>query len=102
VNCGEDAIAEVVGGGEYIVNIFTDHGTLVDLELATMRPWGQQVGLPRGSRSELRVCVYPVTSGAEPSIAIYRWFYVVPQNDGTVLFTADGSGAMPSPAGSGS
>jgi hypothetical protein len=48
--------------------------------------------VPRGERLELRICVFPISApGGEDA----RWFYIVPQSDGTVVFTADGT-SLPS------
>ena len=45
--------------------------------------------IPRDHRIELLIGVYPLTEEGETD---QRWFYIVPQRNGEVIFTADGPG----------
>ncbi len=83
----EQKEVEVHGDGERPVDIFASMGYC--LKLINAEPWDGR--LRRGERYELRICVHPVGDGAIPAL---RWFYIVPQADGSVVFTADGSGEL--------
>jgi hypothetical protein len=82
--------AEIPGDATQDVDIFFDPGPPNPLGLLLMGNPPFQHNIPRGRRYELRICVYPAVDGA---VSACRWFYIVPQADGRVIFTADGTGA---------
>jgi len=88
-------IAEVAGGGAHRVGVFTDHGRTGSLELRAAHLPPSSVMIQRGGRYEFQLCVYPVVTNGEPSIAAYRWVYIVPQLDGGIIFTANGEAELP-------
>jgi hypothetical protein len=91
-----EAEAEVPGDAIQNVDVFVDPGPSHPLELLVMGNPALPHEIPRDRRYELRICVYPAVDGA---VSVCRWFYIVPQPNGGVIFTADGSGEAVSPAG---
>jgi hypothetical protein len=55
--------------------------------------------IPPGTRIEIRLFVYPVS---EPGEGEKKWFYIVPQRDGSVILTPDGGGKQGTPQEAGS
>jgi hypothetical protein len=85
------AEAEVEGDGQQLIDVFVDPGPpqAIGLLLAGSPP--VPLPVPRDRRYELRICVYPAVDGA---VSTYRWFYIVPQPGGGIVFTADGAGEV--------
>jgi len=83
--------AEIPGGEDYLIDIFVDPGPPHPLMLLLMGNPPGGYPIPREERRELRICVYPVSDGA---VRASRWFYIVPQPGGGVLFTPNGSGEV--------
>ncbi|HZY88623.1 MAG TPA: hypothetical protein VFE78_27620 [Gemmataceae bacterium] len=89
------AEAEVEGGGDQPIDVFVDDGPPHQLGLLFVGnpPVAWQV--PRDNRYALRICVYPVADGA---VGACRWFDIVPQSDGGVIFTPAGANEAINPA----
>ena len=90
------AEAEVEGGGDQPIDVFVDQGPPHALGLLAMGNPPVPYPVPRDNRYELRICVYPVADGA---VSACRWFYIVPQPDGGVIFTPAGANEAVNPAG---
>ncbi len=84
----DDDEGEVAPYKEQSVDIFVDDGVhpTIGLKLRGNPPCLYPV--PRNERRELLICVYPVS---EEGGAALRWFYIVPQPNGSVILTADGT-----------
>jgi hypothetical protein len=86
--------AEVPGGGNQPVDVFVDHGPPNPLGLKLMGNPPCEHPIRRDRRYEIRICVSPI---AEHAVPTYRWFYIVPQPDGSVVFTPNGAGELARP-----
>jgi uncharacterized integral membrane protein len=85
-----DTVGEIGPNLPHSVEVFIDvsaHSKTVILLMGS----GHKLPWPSNQRLELYIGVYPIDESGE---ADRRWFYIVPQADGTVVFTANGS--MPS------
>jgi hypothetical protein len=90
------AEAEVEGGGDHLIDVFVDQeGPPHPLGLLVVGNPVIALPIPRDNRYELRICVYPAADGA---VSACRWFYIVPQPDGGVIFTPAGANEMVNPA----
>jgi hypothetical protein len=89
------AEAEVEGGGNQPVDVFVDPGPPHPLGLLVVGNPPVPYPIPRDNRYELRICVYPAADGA---VSACRWFYIVPQRGGGVVFTPGGSNEAVNPA----
>jgi len=82
-------------GGELTPEEAADTGPHTRLILMGNPTYLQEI--PRDERIELLIGVYPVSEEGDSE---ERWFFIVPQHDGSVIFTADGSikgGSKPEP-----
>jgi hypothetical protein len=86
---------EVPGGEDQPVDVFADPGPPHALRLLVMGQPPVPLDVPRNRRYELRICVYPAADGA---VSACRWFYIVPQPDGGVIFTPAGANEAVNPA----
>jgi hypothetical protein len=93
---------EIPAGAEQLVDVFIDRGPREPLRLVLMGATdaAHEHQIPRERRYELKILAYPAFSQEEVSAAVARWFYIVPQSDGGVIFTADGVRPVITPAGS--
>jgi hypothetical protein len=82
-----DNVGEVAPNGEESVDIFIDEGPPHDIRIKLMGNPPCEFPISRAKRTELQVLVYPVSEAGE---GVYRWFYIVPQPDRSVIFTPDG------------
>ena len=89
------AEAEVEGGGDQPIDVFVDLGPPQQLGLLLVGNPPVACQVPRNNRYELRICVYPTADGA---VSACRWFYIVPQPDGGVIFTPAGANEAVNPA----
>ena len=88
--------AEVEGGMDQPVDVFVDHGPPHHLGLLVVGYPPVPVEVPRDRGYDLRICVSPV---ADSAISACRWFSIVPQPGGGVIFTPAGANELINPAG---
>jgi hypothetical protein len=82
-----DNVGELGPYEEEPVDIFIDDGIPHPIRLKLMGNPSFLYPISRDKRIELHFFVYPVSEDGEGA---YRWFYVVPQPDGSVIFSPDG------------
>jgi hypothetical protein len=83
-----DTLGEIGPNDDQPVDVLVDYGhpNILAIKLMGSPPWN--LDIPRDERRELLIGVYPIDDDGEGE---RRWFYIVPERDGSVVFTADGS-----------
>jgi hypothetical protein len=83
-----DPVGKIGPNGSKTVDVLVDWGIQNNIGIKTMGNPPDVRCYPRDSRLELLIEVYPTSEAGESH---KRWFYAVPQQDGSVIFTANGS-----------
>jgi hypothetical protein len=79
--------SEVGPYGDQPVDVFVDAGPPHPIQLKMLGNPPCLYGMPRDQRLEIQLFVYPISESGE---GVKRWFYLVPQRDGSVVFGPDG------------
>jgi hypothetical protein len=90
------SVGEIGPHGNHGVDVYVDDGNPVNIFLKLLGNPPCMLPIPKKSRMELQIIVYPPLEDGD---ADRRWFYIVPQRDGTVVFSPNGPGLMPTSSG---
>jgi hypothetical protein len=84
-NPNHERIGSISPRGEHPVDVFLDDPASPDITLLLLGATVQPCVIPKKWRVELLISVYPSSEDGEGD---ERWFYIVPQLDGSVIFGA--------------